>query len=176
MVWLSSVLVIFLSLLFLYVYTKIDPHAALSGLFLIPITFFMEIINEGLGPFWIAQDSAYLIFTGLPVEKLLIYIAGGIFICLSIDLHRQGPSKTSLWKQSSIVIGIALVIVIFELVLNQTTVYRWVRPWTTPTALIYYSLGVYLLFRFYDTSFKTKAMLFAAIIPIVSLLATLRES
>ena len=144
MIWLFSTLAAFALMFIIHVFMKVDRNAALAGIFLIVLTLSMEFLNQWLGPFWIAQDSIYLISAGLPIEKLLLYGMGGTFACVVFK-----PLVENVSIRWAVILGIGLAMAALELLLNQTMVFRWIRPWTVAAAFIYYAVGSYLLFQFY---------------------------
>ncbi len=149
MVWPFTLLAVFSVLYLLHTFIKVDPRAVLAGLLLVPLALCMEFLNQWIGPFWIAQESVYLILTGLPVEKLILYVVGGTFACATLaDL--QSPEIAKIPPRWLGILAIGLLMASLEFMLNSTEVFRWVRPWTVVGASIYYCVGGFLLFRFYD--------------------------
>lgn len=156
MIWLFLILTALSLMYILHVFMKVDRHAALSGLFLVLLAVCMEFLNQRLGPFWIAQDSIYLISAGLPIEKLILYGMGGTFACVVFM-----PLVENVSIRWAVILGIGLSVAVFELALNQTVVFRWIRPWTVAAAFIYYAVGAYLLFQFYSASVRAKAITYS---------------
>ena len=156
MIWLFIILSALSFMYMAHIFVKVDRHAALSGIFLVLLAVSMESLNQRLGPFWMAQDSIYLLSAGLPIEKLLLYGIGGTFACtIFVPLLKNALIR---W---SFIVGIGLAMAVFEFLLNQTMVFRWIRPWTVGAAFIYYTVGSYLLFQFYDASFRAKAITYS---------------
>ncbi len=156
MIWQFFVLSALSFMYVLHIFMKVNRHAALSGLFLVLLAVCMEFLNQWLGPFWIAQDSIYLLSAGLPIEKLILYGTGGTFACAVFQ-----PLVENVRDRWGIILGIGLSMAVLELVLNQTMVFRWIRPWTVGAAFIYYAVGSYLLFQFYFASFRAKAITYS---------------
>ncbi len=170
-IWLFSILTALSLMYIIHAFMKVDRNAALSGLFLVLLAFCMEFLNQWLGPFWIAQRSIYLISAGLPIEKLLLYGIGGTFACMVFM-----PLVENVRIRWAIILGIGLSMAAFELVLNQTMVFRWIRPWTVVVAFIYYVVGTYLLFRFYFASLRAKAITYSLLTLAALLLGTIHFS
>jgi len=101
-IWLFSTLAAFSLMFIIHVFMKVDRNAALAGIFLIVLTLSMEFLNQWLGPFWIAQDSIYLISAGLPIEKLLLYGMGGTFACKSLINNNSYSARTPLGTNPSL--------------------------------------------------------------------------
>ena len=155
MVWQFTLVGGLSAIIILHIVVSLDRWAGLSGLFLVLLSLCMESLNQWLGPFWIAQNSTYLILSGLPVEKLILYCLGGTFACLLFKRYKLVKWAT-IPSQRLIIVAIAFSMVTLEFFLNQTEAYRWVRPWTAGGAFIYYLVGAFLLLRFYEASPRTK--------------------
>lgn len=159
-----------------HVFLKVDRQAVLAGFFLVMLAICMEFFNQWLGPFWIAQESIYQISAGLPVERLLLYFVGGTFVCANLthlsDKHLAGWVSVR-WM---VIFAIGIVMTLIEFFLNASQVFRWIRPWTMGGAFVYYLIGGYLLFRFYDASPRGKVMVYGVVAAMLLALGTLHFS
>jgi len=132
-----------------HVFLNVNRWAAVSGAAVLVPALGMELVNGWIGPFWIAQESAYLVLTGCPVEKLILYAVGGTWACVMLDQARnRGEADGAIpWLG---VFGVAALLTTIEWFLNLTQAFRWVRPWTVVGAFVYYGVGAVLLFRLFD--------------------------
>ncbi len=171
MIWLFTLLLVLGVVALFQPLTQMDRAAALGGLFLIPLALGMEFLNQWIGPFWIAQDSVYLVAVGLPVEKLVLYWVGGTFACAALGKlvepkasnmverearHMRDARPAGIPARWLGIVGIGAVMAAIEFVLNAGSAFRWVRPWTVAAAFIYYAVGAFLLFRVYEALSRAK--------------------
>jgi hypothetical protein len=171
MVWQFIILTALSIMYVIHVFLKVDAQAALSGFFIVLLALCMELINQQIGPYWIAQGSVYLITSGLPIEKLLLYWVGGTFVCVNLTKPAQLAVMKGVSNRWFMIVGIAVIGTVLELFLNLTEVFRWVRPWTMAGAFIYYLAGAHSLFRFYAASHRTKMAAYGALTITVIILA-----
>jgi hypothetical protein len=173
MTW-QFTLVAALSVIYVWhVYLYIDPRAALSAVFLVLLALCMESLNALSGPFWIAQDSLYLINVGLPVEKLGLYLVFGTAVCATLGKYKDAGAARIVGPGVAILVT-GLVLTMLEWFLDRAGLLRWIRPWTAIAAFIYYSLGAYLLIRFYGASLKAKLTTYGILTVVALGLATLQ--
>lgn len=149
MIWGFTIIGTVALLYVVHVFLNVNRWAAVSGAAVLVPALGMELVNGWIGPFWIAQESAYLVLTGCPVEKLILYAVGGTWACVMLDQARnRGEADGAIpWLG---VFGIAALLTTIEWFLNLTQAFRWVRPWTVVGAFVYYGVGAVLLFRLFD--------------------------
>lgn len=148
MIW-QFLLSVLLSGLFLaHMAAFVDRRAALCGVLLLVPALAMEWLNEAIGPFWVAQESIFLIFVGCPVEKLVVYAVGGSWACMALG-RRQGKPVWGCHPRWAGVLAAAALMATVEWILNAGQSFRWVRPWTVFASLTYYAVGADVMFRTY---------------------------
>ncbi len=147
--WSFTILATIALLYMVHVFFNANRWAAVSGAAVLVPALGMELVNAWIGPFWIAQESVYLVAPGCPVEKLILYAVGGTWACSMRDQarNRNQGAGTTLWFG---VLGVAALLTTIEWFLNFTQAFRWVRPWTVVGAFMYYGVGAVMLFRLHD--------------------------
>lgn len=149
MIWGFTIWATVALLYVVHVFFNGNRWAAVSGAAVLVPALGMELVNAWIGPFWIAQESVFLVLAGCPVEKLILYTVGGTWACVMLDQarNRGAAGKATPWLG---VLGVAALLTTIEWVLNFTQAFRWVRPWTVVGAFIYYGIGAVILFRLHD--------------------------
>ncbi|OGW61088.1 MAG: hypothetical protein A2638_02870 [Nitrospirae bacterium RIFCSPHIGHO2_01_FULL_66_17] len=149
MIWGFTIIATVALLYVVHVFLNVNRWAAVSGAAVLVPALGMELLNGWIGPFWIAQESVYLVLAGCPVEKLILYAVGGTWACVMLDQarNRGAADGATPWLG---VLGVAALLTTIEWFLNLTQAFRWVRPWTVVGAFVYYGVGAVLLFRLYD--------------------------
>lgn len=146
MIWGFTIIATVALLYVVHVFFNGNRWAAVSGAAVLVPALGMELVNVWIGPFWIAQESVYLVLAGCPVEKLVLYAVGGTWACVMLDQarNRGAADGATPWLG---VLGIAALLTTIEWFLNLTQAFRWVRPWTVVGAFGYYAVGAVTLFR-----------------------------